>query len=197
MSMVSSLLLTAGARHANAQNSPDDAACKPPAVPEGGGRLSSALTLVTASEAGDPLELTLRFRTRQGRPLRDLVVYVYHTDASGVYRRAPNASGCFRFHGVLHGWATPDADGIVTVRSIRPGAYANSTEPAHVHVVVRFPGQQGFYLNDVLFDDDPRVTPAVRAAQRLPGGAGVVTARRDARGVWLAERLVTLEPPRR
>ena len=181
----------------DAQDSPDDAACKPPAAPDGGRHLSSSLTLASVEERGERLDLTLRFRTPQGRALHDLVVYVYHTDASGQYRRAPNASGCFRFHGVLHGWARPDDDGVVTVRSIRPGAYPKSGEPAHVHLVVQFAGHPGFYLNDLLFDDDPRVTPAVRAAQTLAGGSGVVRARRDERGGWRAERVVTLEPPRR
>ena len=182
-------------RSAGAQNSPDDAACQPPAPPQGDRSLPSSLTLATSTERGEPLEFALHFRAPQGRPLQNLVVYVYHTDASGHYRRAPGATGCFRFHGVLHGWARPDSTGRITVRSIRPGPYPGSTEPAHVHIVVQFPGQQGFYINDLLFDDDPRLTPAVRAAQTMAGGPGVVHATKDRRGVWQAVRIVTLQPP--
>ncbi len=182
-------------RAAVAQNSPDDAACQPPAPPQGDGALPSSLTLASSTERGEPFEFTLHFRAPQGRPLQNLVVYVYHTDAAGQYRRAPGATGCFRFHGVLHGWARPDSGGRVSVRSIRPGPYPASTEPAHVHIVVQFPGQQGYYINDLLFDDDPRLTPAIRAAQTMAGGPGVVRATRDGRGVWQAERVVTLQPP--
>jgi len=157
--------------------------------------LPSVLNLATPGERGEPLSLTLTFQSPQGRPLQNPMVYVYHTDATGQYRRAAGAAGCFRFHGVLHGWARPDAQGKVMVRSIRPGPYPGSTEPAHVHIVVQFPGQQGFYINDVLFDDDPRLTPAIRAAQTMAGGPGVVHATRDERGVWRAERVVTLQPP--
>jgi protocatechuate 3,4-dioxygenase, beta subunit len=187
--------LTAAPRAATAQNSPDDAACQPPRAPQGDRVLPASLDLAAAGEPGERLELTLRLRTPQGRPVQGPVVYVYHADASGEYRRAPDASGCFRFHGVLHGWARPNADGVVLVRSIRPGPYPRSTEPAHVHIVVQFPGQRGFYLNDLLFDDDPRLTPAVRAAQTMAGGPGVVHATRNHRGVWQAERVVTLQPP--
>lgn len=187
--------LAAATQRADAQNSPDDAACQPPAPPQGDRSLPSSLTLATPAERGEPLELRLRFRAPQGRPLQNLVVYVYHTDASGQYRRSPGATGCFRFHGVLHGWARPDAEGTVTVRSIRPGPYPGSSEPAHVHIVVQFPGQQGYYINDLLFDDDPRLTPAIRAAQTMAGGPGVVHASKDRRGVWQAERVVTLQPP--
>ena len=190
---VAALALTA--HRADAQSSPDDAACQPPAPPQGSRNLASSLTLASASEPGEPLAMTLRFRAPQGRPLQNLLVYVYHTDATGQYRRAANATGCFRFHGVLHGWARPDADGRVVVRSIRPGPYPGSTEPAHVHIVVQFPGQHGYYINDLLFDDDPRLTPAIRAAQTMAGGPGVVRATKDSRGVWQVERVVTLQPP--
>lgn len=182
-------------RSAGAQNSPDDAACQPPAPPQGDRTLPSSLTLASSTERGEPLEFTLHFRAPQGRPLQNLVVYVYHTDASGQYRRAQGATGCFRFHGVLHGWARPDSTGRVLVRSIKPGPYPGSSEPAHVHIVVQFPGQQGFYINDLLFDDDPRLTPAIRAAQTMAGGPGVVRATKDPRGVWQAARVVTLQPP--
>jgi len=187
--------LTLVARSVGAQTSPDDAACQPPQPPQGSRALPAALQLAASGEPGERLALTLSFRSPQGRPLQNLMVYVYHTDASGQYRRAPGATGCLRFHGVLHGWARPDAEGRIIVRSIRPGAYPGSSEPAHVHVVVQFPGQQGYYINDVLFDDDPRLTPAIRAAQTMAGGPGVVHASRDASGLWQAERVVTLQPP--
>lgn len=140
--------------------------------------------------------LTLRFRTPDGAPLPTPLVYVYHADAAGLYRRIPGASGCARFHGPLRGWARPDARGDVQVASIRPGAYPRSAEPAHVHLVVRFPGSRGFYVNDVLFDDDPRLTPTIRQHQRAPGGPGVVHAVRDGAGVWRATREIRLTPPR-
>jgi protocatechuate 3,4-dioxygenase beta subunit len=143
--------LSMAAPSAGAQNSPDDAACQPPQPPQGSRTLPSILNLATAGERGEPLSLTLSFQSPQGRPLQNPMVYVYHTDVTGQYRRAAGATGCFRFHGVLHGWARPDAQGKVMVHSIRPGPYPGSTEPAHVHIVVQFPGQQGFYINDVLF----------------------------------------------
>lgn len=178
-----------------AQSSPDDAACQPPPAPVA--KLLSSVRLAPAGEPGEPLQITLRFRSTDGMPLRSLLVFVYHANAAGAYVPAAGATGCLRFHGALHAWATPDANGVVTVRTIRPGGYPRSPEPAHVHVIVQFPGRRGFYLNDLMFDDDPRLTSAIRAAQQAPGGSGVVRAVRGAAGVWRATRDVVLQPPTR
>lgn len=190
--LVSHLLIAGTIR---AQSSPDDAACQPPAAPTAA--LRAVVNLATAGEPGEPMELVLRFRSAVGTPLRGLLVYVYHANAAGLYVPATGATGCLRFHGALHAWARPDSNGMVTVRSIRPGSYPRSTEPAHVHVVVQFPDRRGFYLNDVMFADDPRLTPAIRAAQQAPGGTGIIRAVRDASGVWRATRDVVLQPPTR
>jgi protocatechuate 3,4-dioxygenase beta subunit len=194
MRSISILLFSLIPAVACAQNSPDDAACQPPAPPSR--TLPSTLTLAAQSEPGDRLQLRLQFLAPNGDALRDLLVYVYHTNAAGVYPPIPDATGCLRFHGALHGWAYPDSAGFVTVHSVRPGAYPRSTEPAHLHVVVQFKGKRGFYVNDVLFEDDPRVTPAVRSAQQAPGGSGIVRATRT-NGTWIAERVIRLSPPTR
>lgn len=177
-----------------AQSSPDAAECQPPAPPTV--KLPSVVR-IAERDGGEPMELELRFRATSGAPLRSPIVYVYHANATGNYVPSAGASGCLRFHGALHAWARPDSSGLVTVRSIRPGPYPNSREPAHVHVVVQFPGRRGFYLNDLLFDDDPRLTPAVRAAQQAAGGSGVVRATRGRDGVWRAQREIVLQPPTR
>lgn len=193
--LMGSLLGVGALRTAEAQTSPDDAACQPPAPPAGA--LPSIVRLTQTGEPGERLELLLRFRSTAGEVLRAPLVYVYHANASGNYVPAAGASGCLRFHGALHAWARPDSNGLVTVRSIRPGHYPRSTEPAHVHIVVQFPGRRGFYLNDLLFEGDTRLTPSVRRAQQAPGGSGIVRATKGADGVWRAARDVVLQPPTR
>jgi protocatechuate 3,4-dioxygenase beta subunit len=158
---------------------------------------TSVVQLSTPDTPGEPMEARLRFVAATGEPLRELQVYVYHANAAGAYVPARGATGCFRFHGALHGWAGPNAEGMVVVRTIRPGHYPRGSEPAHVHVVVQFPGRRGFYINDVMFEDDARVTSAVRAAQQAPGGSGVVRAVRGAGGVWRVEREIVLQRPTR
>lgn len=189
------LLLLTTQDTVQAQSSPDDAACQPPAAPSR--PLASAIQIAPVGAPGEPMELELRLRSTDGTPLRTPLVYVYHANANGSYVPGVGDSGCLRFHGALHGWARPDANGVVHVRSIRPGPYPRSTEPAHVHIVVQFPGARGYYLNDLMFEDDPRLTPAVRAAQQAPGGSGIVRAVRGSDGIWRARRDIVLQPPTR
>lgn len=195
VALIATLTLSAAWSPLRAQASPDDAACQPPAAPTS--VLASELTLAGPRVPGERLHAVVRFVATSGEPLRNVLVYAYHANASGAYVPDAAAVGCLRFHGALHGWARPDANGVVTLHTIRPGAYPRSTEPAHIHVVVQFPGKRGFYLNDVMFDDDPRLSPSVRAAQQAPGGPGVVKATRDQRGEWHVSRVVTLQPPTR
>jgi protocatechuate 3,4-dioxygenase beta subunit len=55
------------------------------------------------------------------------------------------------------------------------------------------PDRCTYYIDDVIFTDDPRLTPGRRASHdRGRGGSGVVTPARDAAGVWQARRDVIL-----
>lgn len=64
--------------------------------------------------------------------------------------------------------------------------------PQHVHLHVIEPGRCTYYLGDVLFADDPRLTPELRARERdAHGGSGIVQPRRDGAG-WRAQRDVVL-----
>ena len=111
-------------------------------------------------------------------------------------RRQPPATrsrGAAARHGRLRGWARTDASGRYAFDTIRPGAYPDGDEPQHIHLHVIEPGRCTYYIGDVLFDDDPRLTTQARVAEEhARGGSGVVHPVGSARNGWNATRDITL-----
>lgn len=156
-------------------------------------RLTSASRIAPASEPGQPLLLSGQVRNAAGKPVPGVIVYAYQTDRGGVYPRDPRLSGEAARHGRLRGWAVSDAQGRYSFRTIRPGGYPSSDEPQHIHLHVIEPGRCTYYLGDALFDDDPRLTAARRAQQRLAyGGNGIAHPQGDARTGWRVQRDIVL-----
>jgi protocatechuate 3,4-dioxygenase beta subunit len=140
---------------------------------------------VTPREPGEPLVVTAQVVDRDGTAVRDALVYVYHTSSRGWYSdraahvAAPEGD---RQHARLFGYLRTDADGRFELRTVRPGGYPGSDLPAHIHVEVHPKGEGAASLvTEILFDDDPRLTPAAR---RRSDQEGFVTARvrREPRG---------------
>lgn len=137
---------------------------------------------------GDPLRIEGRAVTAQGAPAPGIVVYAYHTDARGIYPEGPGASGR---HGTLRAWAVSDAEGRFVFRTIRPASYPGTRVAQHVHLHVIEPGRCTYWIDEIVFDDDP----FFRAPDRgdvARGGSGVTSPRRDADGVWVVEREIVL-----
>jgi len=97
-----------------------------------------------------------------------------------------------RRHGRLRGWAASDADGRYTFLTVRPGSYPGTAMPQHIHLYVIEPGCALYYIDDMLFRDDPHLTPAAeRKASQGRGGPGVV-APTLVDGEWQAHRDIVL-----
>lgn len=155
-------------------------------------RLASSTRLAPPAEPGEALRLSGIVRDADGRARPGIVVYAYHTDRGGRYPEDANLHGEAARHGRLRGWVRTDADGRYELRSIRPGGYPGESVPQHVHLHVIEPGRCTYYLGDVLFDDDPRLTPLLRERERAAhGGSGIVRPQRDGNG-WRAQRDVVL-----
>jgi protocatechuate 3,4-dioxygenase beta subunit len=137
-------------------------------------------------EPGEPMVLEGVVRSADGKPAAGIVVYGYHTNAKGRY------PGRDARHGDLRGWARTGADGRYRFETIRPGAYPGRRDPQHIHLHVIEPGRGTYYIDDVLFADDPRLTPERRARLAGRGGSGVTTPERDADGTWRVRRDIVL-----
>ena len=143
--------------------------------------------IAPAGEPGTPMRIEGVVKDRAGRPAAGIIVYAYQTDAGGLYPSGSNR------HGRLKGWVRTDANGRYRFDTIRPGGYPNTTIPQHVHMHVIEPGRGTYYIDDIVFTDDPRLTPEQRRSHVTGrGGNGVVTPTRDASGRLLVTRDIVL-----
>jgi protocatechuate 3,4-dioxygenase beta subunit len=132
--------------------------------------LESTARIAPAAEPGTPLVIHGRVYAEDGRtPLRDAVVFAYHTDRDGLYDRPGSPPHSWR----LRGWTRTDAEGRFEFRTMRPGPYPASRVPAHVHFTV-FTGDTRYHAGELRFEDDEFVPGQERAESRREGEFGGV-----------------------
>jgi protocatechuate 3,4-dioxygenase beta subunit len=149
-------------------------------------------TVPGPGEPGEPLEMSGVIYRKDGRtPAPGVILYVYHTDAKGYYSPAPGQT-LGRRHGHLRGWMRTGPDGRYQFRTLRPAPYPGQRIPAHIHPVVKEPGKNEYYLDEYVFDGDPRLTPEKRAELEDRGGSGIVKLTRSPQGVWVGRRDIVL-----
>lgn len=156
--------------------------------------LSSHSRIAPKGEPGEAMRIEGTVRDGQGRPAAGVIVYAYHTDANGIYPRDERMGGRAAYrHGRLRGWAQTDEQGRYVFDTIRPAGYPNSGIPAHVHMIVIEVGCCAYFIDDIHFDDDPRLSPDKRK-QPSPGvgGPGLVTPGKDPGGSWVVVRDIVL-----
>lgn len=118
----------------------------------------ASATLVPPGEPGVPLRVRGTVYRSDGKtPAPGVILYVYQTDATGLYARERGADPR------IHGWMRTDAAGRFEFLTIRPGAYPNGTTEAHIHTQLWGPGVPPQWNVDLLFADDPRVRPRQRS----------------------------------
>lgn len=113
------------------------------------------------------------FQSDGKTPAKDVILYVYHTDRTGIYPKRGDESGWARRHGYLRGWIKTDQSGRYTFYTFRPAAYPDRTEPEHIHLTVKEPDRNEYYLDDFVFKDDPMLTQQKRKLLSNRGGSGI------------------------
>jgi protocatechuate 3,4-dioxygenase beta subunit len=147
-------------------------------------QIPSRARIAPPSEPGTPMVVVGRVLDPDGQPRPGVVVYAYQTNRDGIY--PPPAVGRLR------GWARSDASGHYAFDTIRPGSYPDDAVPAHIHLHVIEPGCATYYIDDIMFTDDPKLTgEQVRRIARNRGGNGIVTPH-SSKGIWYAVRDIHL-----
>jgi len=132
-------------------------------------------TLPDFHEPGPKLEISGRVYSADGRtPVKDVVIYIYHTDQKGLYSKKGNESGWGQRHGYIRGWAKTDNNGFYRFFTLKPAAYPGRNIPAHIHVTIKEPDKNEYWIDEYLFDDDPLLTKEERQKQEKRGGNGII-----------------------
>ncbi len=148
--------------------------------------LAPTAHIAPSEEPGDPLILEGTVRQLDGSPATGIIVYAYHTDATGVYPKDTT------FHGRLRGWARTDADGYYRFTTIRPAGYPDGAECAHIHMHVIEPGVGTYYIDNVIFDDDPDLPRRLREQSAHGRGGSGLTYPEKKDDAWHIRRDIVL-----
>ena len=151
-------------------------------------RLSPEDTLPDFAQTEPKLKLTGTVYHSDGKtPASGVILYIHHTHRNGTYPQKGDETGWGKRHGYLRGWVQTDDSGKYTFYTFRPGAYPDGTEPEHIHLTVKEPDKNAYYLDDFLFEDDPGLSPTKVKNLTNRGGNGVVSPVLD-NGILLVER---------
>jgi protocatechuate 3,4-dioxygenase beta subunit len=137
-------------------------------------KLSWIDTLPDFFESGPKLTITGTVYKSDGKtPASNIVIYAYHTNQSGQYSGKGNETGWGRRHGYIRGWTKTNAKGQYMFVTNLPAAYPGRTDPAHIHLTVKEPDKNEYWIDDIVFADDPLLTNYKRKAENR-GGNGIV-----------------------
>lgn len=152
--------------------------------------LSNEARIAPEGASGDPMQISGVVRDAVGNPVPGVIVYAYSTNSEGVY---PEDSAHHTPHGAYRGWVKSGEDGSFLFHSIRPGHYPERNVPEHVHMHVIEPGCGTYYIEDMVFLDDPLLTEQEKLAREKAtrGGQGMIRALL-VMGTWYAIRDITL-----
>ena len=141
----------------------------------------SKITIAAKEEPSARLIVTEQvFSPDKKSPLASASVYVYHTDAKGLYTPETNDNRNPR----LRGYMRTDTQKHYEFSTIKPAPYPNNRIAAHIHYVVNAPGHQDRVF-EIVFEGDPKIDERMRADAAKEGSAFSICAlTRDQQGVW-------------
>lgn len=167
------------------------------AIYEYGNKLLTSVDTLPEFENNEPKMKVTGFVYKKGTrtPAENVIVYIYHTNRQGVYQTKGDEKGWAKRHGYIRGWVRTGKDGKYTFYSFRPGSYPDRSEPEHIHITIKEPTTNEYYLDEYFFADDPLLKQSF--VEKLPkrGGSGIVKPVREGgmlvikRDLWLGENI--------
>ena len=153
----------------------------------GKNKLNAIDTLPGFDKAENKLMLTGIIYQPDGKsPAKNIVLYIHHTNAEGIYPKKGNEKGWAKRHGYLRGWIKTGRDGRYTFYTQVPGSYPNSSAPKHIHPLILEPDGRYYYMADFLFKDDPNLSE--EHISRSPRGGDGVLSLQQQNGMATASR---------
>lgn len=128
--------------------------------------MSPKITITSKDEKGEPLIMSGTIFQPDGvTPAEGIVLYVYHTDATGYYSKDDDP-----YNPRLRGWMKTGKDGKYEFRTIKPAPYPKRTTPAHIHAQIYSSTIAEYAIDEYWFEGDPFITPEEKA--KLTGRGG-------------------------
>ncbi len=139
-------------------------------------RLTSVDTLPEFENNEPKMKVTgIVYKKGTRTPAENVIVYIYHTNRQGVYQTKGDEKGWAKRHGYIRGWVKTGKDGKYTFYSFRPGSYPDRSEPEHIHITIKEPTTNEYYLDEYFFANDPLLKQSFIGKLPKRGGSGIVT----------------------
>ena len=157
------------------------------------GPVPAKAVIVSATEPGEPMIISGTIYAPDGRtPLAGINLFVYQTDATGVYSTSGNGGDNRSTR--IHGLVRTGADGRYEFRTIKPAPYPGGGNPAHIHAFISGPGYPEYWIDEYHFVGDPYI--GEEAQKKLSAGgtfASLLTLKKGADGVLRGVRDIKVE----
>lgn len=153
--------------------------------------ISNVATMPDWASVPNPLIITGTVWSSTGQePQEGVILYFWQTDEKGLYQPSVDQKGPGRRHGAHRAWAKTGPDGRYILKTIRPAPYPSLTMPAHIHISVKEPEiEDEYYTDDIVFADDPLVTPEYKEKAQNRAGNGIIQLTLDHdEGIWEGRR---------
>lgn len=155
-------------------------------------KLSSIDTLPKFKTSEPKLKITGKVYQKDGKTLAEnIIIYIYHTNENGIYETKGDEEGWAKRHGYIRGWAKTSSEGTFTFYTFRPGSYPNTSAPQHIHMTIKEPNTNAYYIDDIMFEDDKFLTDTFKNRLGKRAGSGVVIPKEED-GILVVNRDIIL-----
>jgi protocatechuate 3,4-dioxygenase beta subunit len=115
--------------------------------------MSPRITIANEDEPGERLVMSGTIFQPNGKtPADGVVLYVYHTDATGYYSKDDDP-----YNPRLRGWMKTGPDGKYEFRTIKPAPYPRRDTPAHIHAQIYSDKISEYGIDEYWFEGDPLI----------------------------------------